>query len=349
MASPMTGSLAASSLSSATRLKIFLSIEGTPSLGGPPVNGALELTRLSRNRRLGTDPPQLMWRSSPRAGTRAFSIVFLGPLGFRRSGHYASPTLVFQTVALARDLHDGGVMQDAVEHCSGEHDVAGECLVPAAKGKVRREDHRALLVSPGDHLEKQIGLLTSEGKIADLVDDQELRGGDRAMHDLLQSSLALSCLQSEGQIGSRREADLPTSLRCQITERDGDVRLAGSRGAQQHHVLGALDEAQRGELVDLRSRHAGGKAKVESLERLDGREAGDPGQHVTSSCPTCLALGLEHVLQEVRICGVLLLRCALGNRPVEIGHGCQPELLAELADTIVLQGAHAASPVTSAS
>ena len=101
--------------------------------------------------------------------------------------------------------------------------------------------------------------------------------------------------------------------------------------------------------MDLRSRHVGGKGKVESLERLDGREAGDPSQHVTSSRPTCLTLGLEHVLQEVRICDVLLLCCALGNRPVEMGHGRQPELLAEFANTIVLQGAHAASPVTSAS
>src|SRR6185295_6105304 len=107
-----------------------------------------------------------------------FSIVVLAPLGFRRPSHHAGTALVFQTVALARDLHDGGVMQDAVEHGSGEHGIAGECFVPAAEGKVRREDHRPLLVASGYHLEEEIGLLTSEGEITDLVDYQELRTGD---------------------------------------------------------------------------------------------------------------------------------------------------------------------------
>ena len=71
---------------------------------------------------------------------------------------------------------------------------------------------------------------------------------------------------------------------------------------------------ERGELLDLRPRRAGGKGKVEGLERLDGREAGDPGQHVASPGPPCLALGLQHLLQEVGVGGVLLLRRALGNR-----------------------------------
>ena len=48
----------------------------------------------------------------PASGNEGVSIVFLAPLGFRRSGHHASPTLVLQTVALARDLHDGGRSSD---------------------------------------------------------------------------------------------------------------------------------------------------------------------------------------------------------------------------------------------
>ena len=67
------------------------------------------------------------------------------------------------------------------------------------------------------------------------------------------------------------------------------------------------------------------------------REAGDPGQHLARPRSPRLRLGLQHLLQEVRIGGLLLLGCALGDRPVEVGHGRQPELLAELADTLVLQ------------
>ena len=61
-------------------------------------------------------------------------------------------------------------------------------------------------------------------------------------------------------------------------------------------------------------RKALGKCEgVEGFQRLDGREAGDPGQHV--ACPNSprLALGLQHILQEVGVGGVLLLGSALGR------------------------------------
>jgi hypothetical protein len=64
----------------------------------------------------------------------------LGSLASDGPGHDASAPLVLQPVALAGDLHHGRVVQDAVEHCSGEHGIACERLVPAAEGQVGGED-----------------------------------------------------------------------------------------------------------------------------------------------------------------------------------------------------------------
>ena len=63
-------------------------------------------------------------------------------------------------------------MQDAIEHGGCEDCVSGECVVPTAERQVRRQDHRTLFVTFGDNLEEQVGLVTPEWQIADLVDDQ---------------------------------------------------------------------------------------------------------------------------------------------------------------------------------
>jgi hypothetical protein len=44
-------------------------------------------------------------------------------------GDCASAALVLQAIAFAGDLHDGGVMQDLVEHRGGQHRIAGEGIV----------------------------------------------------------------------------------------------------------------------------------------------------------------------------------------------------------------------------
>jgi len=45
------------------------------------------------------------------------------------------------------------------------------------------------------------------------------------------------------------------------------MRLADTGGTEENHVLGALDEGQPAEFVDLLTWHAGGEAKVEAVER----------------------------------------------------------------------------------
>jgi hypothetical protein len=66
------------------------------------------------------------------------------------------------------------MVQQPVEHRRRQYRVAGEGLIPRPEGQVRGQDHRALLVALGDDLEEQIGLLTAQRQITDLVDVNSL-------------------------------------------------------------------------------------------------------------------------------------------------------------------------------
>ena len=79
-------------------------------------------------------------------------------------------------IAVAGDLHDGGVMGEAVDEPDGAGRV-GEDGVPVAEGDVRGEDDRLLLVAARDDLEEQVRGVGIVGQVADLIDAQELRPG----------------------------------------------------------------------------------------------------------------------------------------------------------------------------
>jgi hypothetical protein len=51
-------------------------------------------------------------------------------------------------------------------------------------------------------------------------------------------------------------------------EGDGKVRLTSARWPEQDDLLSTLDEAERGELLDLRPRGGSGEPEVVRLERL---------------------------------------------------------------------------------
>jgi hypothetical protein len=55
--------------------------------------------------------------------------------------------------------------------------------------------------------------------------------------------MPISRLHRDDEIGSRREAYLPTLLRRNQPERDREVRLAGAARTEQDDILGALDKA----------------------------------------------------------------------------------------------------------
>ena len=64
------------------------------------------------------------------------------------------------------------MMKQAVKDRGGSHPVP-EHFAPSAEALVAGQDHRSALVAPADELEEQIGTLPVNGRVADLVHDQQ--------------------------------------------------------------------------------------------------------------------------------------------------------------------------------
>lgn len=76
------------------------------------------------------------------------------------------------------------------------------------------------------------------------------------------------------------------------------MRFAHSGRAEQHHVLGPLQEGEAGQLLDLLARRTGRGSEVEALQRLDGREARHAGEHRPRAGASRIPLASQHLLQE---------------------------------------------------
>ena len=77
---------------------------------------------------------------------------------------------VFESVAVAFEGDDFGVVDEPVDHGGGDGGVT-EDFAPAAEGFVAGDDERGSFVAGGDELEEQVGGVGFEGDVADLVDD----------------------------------------------------------------------------------------------------------------------------------------------------------------------------------
>jgi len=76
-----------------------------------------------------------------------------------------------QPVTGALDLHDDGVVQEAVEERGCHHRIP-EYVAPFGKSPIGGQDHRSLFVSGIDQLEKQIGAAAGDRQVSDFIDDQ---------------------------------------------------------------------------------------------------------------------------------------------------------------------------------
>src|SRR5690606_3609377 len=126
-----------------------------------------------------------------------------------------------------------------------------------------------------------------------------------------------------------------------ITQRHRHMALAYARGPEQHDVPAALDEAERGEFLDLLPRCAGGEAEVVALDRLHRGQCGKLQQCL----PDALGLGGQHALEqrseEVRKAGLSVGGTLSQSRPFSAHHR-QLQLFAQRGDALLLE-AHAAS------
>ena len=78
----------------------------------------------------------------------------------------AAEVAAFQSVAVAFEVDDFGVVDQAVDHGGGDG-VVTEDFAPAAEGFVGGDDEAGPLVAGGDELEEQVGGLALERTDAD--------------------------------------------------------------------------------------------------------------------------------------------------------------------------------------
>ncbi len=67
-------------------------------------------------------------------------------------------------------------MQQPVEDRGGD-DAVAEDLAPGAEALVAGQDHGPAFIAPADELEEQVRALAVDRQVADLVDDEQPRGG----------------------------------------------------------------------------------------------------------------------------------------------------------------------------
>lgn len=90
----------------------------------------------------------------------------LTPDSLPRSSEHPGLALVLES-ALAVDVDDGRVVEDAIEHRHGEYAIARERALPAAEGQIGSQDHRTALITLRHDLEQQLGLLPAHQKVAE--------------------------------------------------------------------------------------------------------------------------------------------------------------------------------------
>jgi len=256
-----------------------------------------------------------------------------------------TPRFDLEAVTLALDLDDMAVVEQAVEHGGGQNAIAGEGLVPRPEAEVGGHDGRGLFIAGGDDLEEQMGLLALQREVADLGDDQQAVAA-QGSEGVGQPPVSLRLLDFQDQIGGGGELGLDPGIGCLVADGDGQVGLADAGWAEENRVLLARDEGERGQLLDLALRRGAGELEVVFLQRLDHREPGHAHQGGGRSGAAEVALGQQHILQEVGKT-LPLVAGGAGQRGIAVGDPGQLEFFAELDQAVVGQRAHASLPIAS--
>jgi hypothetical protein len=92
------------------------------------------------------------------------------------------------------------------------------------------------------------------------------------------------------------------SAECRLdgfdAEGDGQMGLADAGRPEQDDILGALDEAQPGELPDLLAVDRGLELEVELVQRLDPGQAGEFEAALDAPLMAAAPLGFERLGEE---------------------------------------------------
>ena len=212
-------------------------------------------------------------------------------------GEEAGLPFLLEAVALAADVDDVGVVEQAVEDGACDHRVAAEDLAPGTEAFVAGQDDAATFVAARDHLEEQIALQLVQRQVADLVEDQQARVRV-GLQLLLEPVLVEGPCQRGHQVVCAQEEHAPPGRRRLQAQSNAEHGLPCPGRADDQDVLPVLEEAQRGEVSHQTTVHRGLELEVELLEGLAVGKTGEAGEHVVTRVqhvPEAAGVGLEGV------------------------------------------------------
>ena len=160
--------------------------------------------------------------------------------GVRGSGSRLARAALREAVGRAVHLEDVDVVGEPVEQSAGEA-LVPEGRRPLVEGQVGGDDRGAALVTLADQLEEELGAGPGQRDEAELVDDQQLVGGERLLEPQQPLVVAsLDHLMDDGRGGG--EARLHPPLAGGEAEADHGVGLARAARPEGDDVLAAGDE-----------------------------------------------------------------------------------------------------------
>lgn len=153
-----------------------------------------------------------------------------------------------QVVTRPLDLHDDGVVKQAIEKSRRDDGIA-EHLAPFGEATIGREAHRALFVARVDELEEEVAAAGNDRQIADLVDHQERRSSQEA-DTFAQRAFVLGLGQGCDDIGQRGKGHALAGLHGFYRRRRRQMAFSGAGRSEEMNDFRPIDELQFGERED---------------------------------------------------------------------------------------------------
>ncbi len=151
--------------------------------------------------------------------------------------------------------------------------------------EVGRESDAALQVPPAHNLEKRAGGFAGQREVAHFINYQKARAHVKA-HRVGPSALQCGSVAARREVSGGRVVGAHPSRQGGMAQADGEHGLSHTGRADQQHVGGVFDKAQRCQLVDelFVDRRLGRKVEVGERERRgQGGKAGQAGAPARSS------------------------------------------------------------------
>ena len=179
---------------------------------------------------------------------------------------------VFHTEACAFDKDDFGVVEKAVEDGGGNGAVAVEDGGPLLEGFVGGEHDGAALVALADDLEEEVGAALIDGKVADLIKDEDGWGEIFAQFGF-EGAFVLGGGEGVDHVDSVGEENGFSAQACGVTKGRGEMGFSDADQAEENDVGFVFDELETEEVLDLEAVDFLRPVPAEGVEGFDERES----------------------------------------------------------------------------